>query len=159
MKFLELVHANAILPELQATDRNAVIREMVQAIVATGGLPEDQAEGVIKSIIARERTRGTTGFGKGVAAPHAKVEGLAKVVASVGRSTPGIDFSSLDGGLVHGVFLILSPTSAPEEHLRAMDLIFRHLQQERFRKFLRQATDADAILDLLREADEKTMVS
>ena len=159
MKFQDLVHKDAIRPELDATERNAVIRELIQAIVDTGGLPAAQAESVAKSIIARERTRGTTGIGKGVAAPHAKVEGLEKVVTAVGRSGPGIDFSSLDGGPVHAVFLVLSPVDKPEEHLAAMDFIFRHLSRERFRKFLRQAPDADAILDLLREADEKTMVS
>jgi PTS system nitrogen regulatory IIA component len=57
------------------------------------------------------------------------------------------------------VFLILSPTNEPEEHLRAMDLVFRHLQQERFRKFLRQSDDAERIYDLLKEVDEKALAS
>ena len=69
----------------------------------------------------------------------------------------GVDFESLDGQPVFGVFLLLSPAEQPEEHLRAMDLIFRVLQQERFRKFLRQSDSPEKIIELLREADEKSL--
>lgn len=159
MKLLELVHPKAIVADLESTDRNGVIRELVQSLADTEQLAPDQVEKVVKSIITRERTRGTTGFGKGVAVPHAKIEGLEKVMAAVGRSSRGIDFSSLDGEPVYGVFLIASPAEQPEEHLRAMDLVFRHLQQERFRKFLRQADAPEKILELLKEADEKMLVA
>lgn len=159
MKLLDLIQPAAIVPELAATERNAAIRELVQALADAKLLRTEQAELVARSIITRERTRGTTGFGKGVAVPHAKVEDQAQIVAAVGRSTAGIDFSSLDGQPVHIVFLIVSPQDRPEEHLRAMDLIFRHLQQEKFRKFLRQLDDRDKIYDLLKEADEKALVA
>lgn len=158
MKLLDLVHPKAIVPNLVSRERNGAIRELVEVLAEAGGLPTESVESVIKSIIARERTRGTTGFGKGMAAPHAKIDGLSSVIASVGRSAAGIDFSSLDGAPVHGVFLIVSPADQPEEHLRAMDLVFRNLQQEKFRKFLRQAETAEAILDLLKEADDKALV-
>lgn len=94
-----------------------------------------------------------------MAVPHAKVEGLSRVVAAVGRSSRGIDFSSLDGEPVYAVFLIASPEDQPEMHLRAMDLVFRHLQQEKFRKFLRQADLPEKVLELLKEADEKMLVA
>ena len=158
MKLLDLVHPNAVIPELQSRERNGVIRELVRVLAEAELIEPDAVDSIVKSIIARERTRGTTGFGKGVAAPHAKIDKLGRVVAAVGRSTHGIDFASLDGELVYGVFLILSPSDGPEQHLRAMDLVFRHLQQERFRKFLRQADDAQKIYDLLKEVDEKAMV-
>lgn len=158
MKLLELVGPQAIVPELASRDRNGAIRELVEVLAHAGAIAADSVEGVVKSIVTRERTRGTTGFGKGMAAPHAKVEGLQRVAAAVGRSSPGIDFASLDGAPVYGVFLILSPADQPDEHLRAMDLVFRHLQQERFRKFLRQSDTAEKIYDLLKEADEKAPV-
>jgi PTS system nitrogen regulatory IIA component len=132
---------------------------LVEVLAEAEQLERGAVESVVKSIIARERTRGTTGFGKGVAAPHAKIDGLPQVVAAVGRSTSGVDFASLDGELVHGVFLILSPAGEAEQHLRAMDLVFRHLQQERFRKFLRQSDGAEKIYDLLKEVDEKSIAT
>ncbi len=159
MKLVDLVHSNSIIAELESTDRNGVIRELVDVLAESGRISTDSADAVVKSIIARERTRGTTGLGKGVALPHAKVEGVKHVVAAVGRSSRGIEFASLDGELVYAVFLILSPPEQPEEHLRAMDLIFRHLQHEKLRKFLRQSDDPEKIYDLLKEADEKQLVS
>lgn len=157
MKLVDLVRQGAIVPELEAADRNGVIRELVTALAADGAIDSKSVDGVVKSIIARERQRGTTGFGKGVAAPHAKIEGLPSIVAALGRSSRGIDFAALDGGRVYTVFLIVSPADQPEEHLRAMDQIFRHLQQERFRKFLRQSDTVEKLYDLLKEADEKML--
>ncbi len=155
MKLIDLIASNSIIPDLVARDRNGVIRELVEVLAAAGSLAADAADAVARLIITRERTRGTTGFGKGVAVPHVKVEGLTRIVAAVGRSSRGIDFGSLDGQPVFTVFLIVSPAEQPEEHLRAMDLVFRHLQQEQFRKFLRQADQTEKIYDLLVEADEK----
>lgn len=159
MKLLDLIDSKAIVADLQSGDRNGVIRELVNVLVDAKCIESERAESIVKSIITRERTRGTTGFGKGVAAPHAKIAGLPRVVAAVGRSVKGIDFASLDGGLVYGVFLILSPEDDAEQHLRAMDLIFRHLQQEQFRKFLRHSDSAEGIFDLLREVDDKAVVT
>jgi mannitol/fructose-specific phosphotransferase system IIA component (Ntr-type) len=158
MKLLDLVHPRAIVAEVAARDRNGTVRELVEVLASAKVLDSDRVESVIKSILTRERTRGTTGFGKGMAAPHAKVDSLERVVTAVGRSSVGIDFNSLDGAPVYGVFLILSPTDQPEQHLRAMELIFRHLQQEKFRRFLRQSDTVEKIYDLLKEADEKALV-
>ena len=156
MKLLDLIDRKSIIPNLASLDRNGVVRELVEVLVRARLLSEAAVEGIVRSIITRERTRGTTGFGKGVAVPHVKVEVLPRIVAAVGRSDRGVDFGSLDGQPVYSVFLIVSPADQPEEHLRAMDLIFRHLQQEQFRKFLRQADTTDKIHDLLVEADEKS---
>ncbi len=158
MKLLEIVHPGAIVCSLQSQERNGVVRELVDALAAAGQIGADAVENVTRSILARERSRGTTGFGKGAAAPHAKIEGLPRVVAAVGRSESGVDFASLDREPVFCVFLILSPAERPEEHLHAMDMVFRHLQQDTFRRFFRQSKDAAAILDLLREADERLTV-
>ena len=158
MKLVDLIQPTSIIAELEPTTRGGVVRDLVQLLGNGELIDKASVEGVVKSIIARERTRGTTGFGKGVAAPHAKLDGLPRAVAAVGRSSRGIDFASLDGEPVFGVFLILSPAERPEEHLRAMDLVFRHLQQEKFRRFLRQADSVEKIYDLLKEADEKQLV-
>jgi nitrogen PTS system EIIA component len=156
MKLLDLIDRKSVIADLAGSDRNSAIRDLVAQLATANLLEESAVEGIVRSIITRERTRGTTGFGKGVAVPHVKVEGLPRIVAAVGRSSHGIDFGSLDGQPVYSVFLIVSPADQPEEHLRAMDLIFRHLQQEQFRKFLRQSDTVEKIYDLLNEADEKT---
>jgi PTS system fructose-specific IIA component/PTS system nitrogen regulatory IIA component len=159
MKLCELVQPGSIIPALASEDRNGAIRDLVQVLAGGGLLDPDSTESIIRSIITRERTRGTTGFGKGAAIPHTKVDALDRVVAAVGRSPAGVDFGSLDGQPVYTIFLILSPSDRADDHVQAMNLIFGHLQQEQFRKFMRQSDTAEKIFDLLKEADEKTLVT
>lgn len=153
MKLLDLVEPSSILASLSATDKAGAIRELVEALASGGRIDASQSESVVKSILVREKTRGTTAFGKGVAAPHTKLAGQRKVVCAVGRSATGVDFAALDGEAVFGVFLLVSPEDQPELHLQAMNIVFRTLQRDRFRKFLRQCASAQEIYELLREAD------
>ena len=119
MKLSELIHAPSVIAELQATDRNGVIREMTQALADHGALSKGDVEAVARAVITREN-QGSTGFGKGVAVPHVKHEGVKKMVATIGRSSHGVDFAALDRAPVYTVVMLLSPASAPEEHLAAM---------------------------------------
>lgn len=154
MKLLDLVEPSSIVASLGGTERAAVIRELVEVLARGGQIDPSQCESVVKSILVREKTRGTTAFGKGVAAPHTKLAGQSRVVCAVGRSETGVDFAALDGEAVFGVFLLVSPEDQAERHLQAMNVVFRTLQRERFRKFLRQCGSAQEIYELLREADD-----
>jgi len=153
MKFADFVCFDAIIPEMEAKDRNGVIAELVSALDKAKRLGRNNSEGIIKAIIKREN-EASTGIGKGVAVPHVKHSVVKDVVATVGRSSTGIDFDSLDKQPVYSVILLISPADNPDKHLQAMESIFRHLQQEKFRKFLRQSQTSEEIEDLLREADE-----
>lgn len=153
MKLSELICTPAIIPELEGTDRNAVIRELAKSLASHGAVAEEHVETIARAAIAREN-QGSTGFGKGVAVPHVKHECIEKMTATIGRSSHGVDFAALDRAPVYTVVMLLSPASAPEEHLAAMERIFRYLQRENFRRFLRQAETQEAILDLVVEADD-----
>ena len=153
MKLTDLIHKPSIVSELQATDRNGVIRELVQSLADSGALSPDHVETVARAAINRER-QGSTGFGKGVAVPHVKHSSIKKMTATIGRSSRGVDFAALDRAPVYVVVMLLSPADAPEEHLAAMERIFRYLQREKFRRFLRQADSHEAIVELLEEVDE-----
>ena len=155
MKFADFICFEAIIPELKAKDRNGVIAELVSALYKVGrlGKGKGNCEEIIKAVIKREN-EASTGMGKGVAVPHVKHEAVKDVVATIGQSSVGIDFSSLDKQPVYSVILIISPVNKPDKHLQVMESIFKHLQEEKFRKFLRQSKEAEEIEELLREADE-----
>jgi len=144
---------DAVIAELESTDRDGVIKEMCEKLVESGEMSEADAPEIIKALIKREK-QGSTGFGKGVAVPHVKHSAVKKLTASIGRSTAGIDFAALDRAPVYIVVLLLSPEDNPEEHLQAMEKLFRHLQRDNFRKFLRQSETPEQIMDLIREAEE-----
>ncbi len=153
MKFADFVCFEAVIPQLTATDRNGAIAELVTALDKAAKLGEDKCKEVIKEVIKREK-EGSTGIGRGVAVPHVKHTAVKDMVAAVGLSSSGIDFSALDKKPVYSVILLISPPDDPDKHLQAMENIFRHLLKERFRKFLRQCQSSEQIEDLLREADE-----
>jgi mannitol/fructose-specific phosphotransferase system IIA component (Ntr-type) len=156
MKLNDFVIQDALVPSLSATERDDVVAELIDALVAAGATPAELRDELIKEIVKREKN-GSTGFGKGVAVPHVKHEKLPKMAAAIGISEPGVDFNALDKAPVHTVVLLLSPTDKPDEHLQAMENIFSNLQKDQFRRFLRQAGSREAILDVLQDADAQRL--
>ena len=153
MKLMDIVVEDAIIPELTATNRDGVIGELVDALVAAGCATEEQRTELTKAIIRREN-KGSTGFGHGVAVPHIKHADIKDMRIAIGNSPAGIDFKSLDREPVFSVILLLSPEDQPENHLDAMGAIFSNLSSATFRRFLRQSSTSDDVLTLLNETDE-----
>lgn len=152
MKLTDLVAQGAILVRLASSDRDAVIGEMIDALVAAGHAPAGVRDELVAKVLERER-RGSTGFGKGVAVPHVKHKAVGAMVAAIGLSPGGIEFAALDKQPVYSVFLLVSPDDRPEEHLQAMEVIFKSLSKDTFRRFLRQSSSVEEVQTLLDEAD------
>ena len=153
MKLSDIMVSDAIVPAIAAKTRDEAIGELVAALAEADAIPKAKVEPIRKAILARE-AQATTGIGKGVALPHAKVKGIKKPIATIGCSSEGIEFASLDSKPVYSVILLLSNPDNPDEHLQAMETIFKHVQRDIFRKFLRQSETREAIIDLIYDADE-----
>ena len=153
MKLRDFIVAEAVVPELSASDRDGVIRELVTSLAKAGAVPTDAVNEVVAALVKREMN-GSTGFGKGVAVPHVKHPKVQKMAGTIGRSVNGVDFAALDHQPVYSVVLLLSPENQPQQHLQAMNIIFSNLQRDMFRRFLRQSTTRDGIVELLDEADQ-----
>jgi len=153
MKLKEFIVTEAIIPQINSTDRDGALRELVTSLAAAGALAQDAVDDVVAALIKREQN-GSTGFGKGVAVPHVKHPKVTKMAGTVGRSVNGIDFAALDHQPVYSVVLLLSPENQPQQHLQAMNAVFNNLQKDTFRRFLRQSGTREAIAELLDEADQ-----
>ncbi len=156
MKLGDIVVQEAVVTELRAMERDDVIAEIIDALIASGAAPPEVRGELIASVLERE-SKGTTGFGKGVAVPHVKHKAVRRMAAGVALSPRGIDFSSMDKQPVYSVFLLLSPDNKPEEHLQAMEVIFRNLSKETFRRFLRQASTPADVKQLIEDADNQAI--
>jgi mannitol/fructose-specific phosphotransferase system IIA component (Ntr-type) len=152
MKLNDFIAQDALIPQLKSTDRDESVGELLDALIDAGCVPGNLRNELIQKIIERE-DRGSTGFGKGVAVPHVKHSGIDKMVATIGISERGVEFNALDKAPVYSIVLLVSPLDKPDEHLHAMENIFRNLQKDLFRTFLRQAGSVEEILDLVQEAD------
>ena len=154
MKLMEFIATSAVLANLKATTARSAINEMVGALITINAVSKKDRRKMVDAILRREK-KGTTGFGNGVAIPHAKHEGITGVVGLVARSAAGIHFAALDRRPVHLFFLLLSNPDQPEQHLKAMEHIFRSVKNDHLRRFMCQASTREELVGLLREADEE----
>jgi mannitol/fructose-specific phosphotransferase system IIA component (Ntr-type) len=153
MKLSDFVVREAILVDLQATGKEEAIREIVASLCTSGRLAEADQDSVARAILNREEL-GSTGIGQGVAVPHTRHPKVDRLIGTVALSRRGVDFAALDGEPVHILFLLVSPPNQPGDHLRALENISRHLKDERFVSFLRQAKTREDVVELLDEADQ-----
>ena len=158
MKFSDFINNKAINASMSATDKEAVIRELVAGLVASGGLKASDEDEIIQAILKREEL-GTTGIGRGIAVPHTKHASVSSPVGTVGVSAEGVDFKSLDGEPVQLFFMLISPPDQQSEHLKALENITKKLHDETFCRFLKQARSADDVQQILTEADDNQFVS
>ena len=149
-----LLSAQAILPEMQATERYAAIAELVNLLVARGQIAPENRDTVLAALRAREETM-STGIGFGIAIPHASSEHVTEVVAAFGRSSTGIEFESLDNAPVKFVVLFVVPKDQFQTHLRTLAAIAKFLNDRAVRDRLGSAATADEILAIFEKSGTK----
>lgn len=152
LKLTDIVTRGAITVPLKGRERDQVVSELVDSLVAAGAVEKESRDHLCLRVLDRE-LKSTTGFGKGVAVPHAKDPRMKRISAAVGLSPSGVEFNSLDRQPVYTVILLISPEELPNEHLRAMEAIFKHVGSDVFRRLLRQCQTASDVWSLLQEAD------
>ena len=146
-----LLSANAILPEMQATERYAAIAELVDLLVDRDQIAPEDKETVLNALRAREETM-STGIGFGIAIPHASSDKVSKVVACFGRSSAGIEFESLDNQPVKFVVLFVVPKDQFQTHLRTLAAIAKFLNDRGVRDKLGEAKTGAEILEIFEKS-------
>lgn len=160
-KVAKLVADGAIRPEEEAKKiwyltKEEPIRAMVSSLKQSGSIDSEEEESIIKKLMEREEL-GSTGIGNGVAIPHTKHPSVSDPVSTIAIVKEGVDFESLDHGPVYILFLLISPPERSGDHLRGLENISRHLRNQKFCSFLRQARSREDIIELLREADNNEL--
>ena len=154
MRMSDFVVREAIVPALTASNKEAVIRGMVESLRNAGQFRGADVEDVIRAILKRELL-GSTGIGRGVAIPHTKHNGVERLIGTVAVSRAGVPFDSVDREPVHVFVLLISPQDRPGDHLRALENVSRCLRDDSFVRSLRQATTREEIIRLLERADSQ----
>ena len=155
MRMTDFVVRDAIIPELTATTKDGVIREMVASLGSAGLFKGTETDDIVKAVLKRELL-GSTGIGRGVAIPHTKHNSVEKLIGTVAVSRPGVSFDSLDGEPVHVFVLLISPQDRPGDHLRALENVSRSLRDDGFVRALRSAQTADDIWNMLNDTGPQT---
>ncbi|GAB6470641.1 PTS fructose transporter subunit IIABC [Bacillus cereus] len=149
MKITELLKRNTVIMNLTASNKEAVIDELVEKLDGANRL-NSKAE--FKEAILKRESQSTTGIGEGIAIPHAKTKAVKQPAICFGRSVSGINYESLDGQPAHLFFMIAASEGANNTHLETLSRLSTLLMDEGFRKQLLEAKDEE---ELLRLFDEK----
>ena len=140
----DLLRADAVLTGVAAPNKKMLLQLLGTAAAPLVGLASRL---IVDRLTAREKL-GSTGFGGGVAIPHAKLEGLRQVTGLFARMAQPIDFDAVDDLPVDLVFLLLSPTEAGADHLKALARVSRRMRDRAFLAKLRGAGSRDAVYAL-----------
>lgn len=144
----ELTRPDLVFTDLPATDRQEVLRALAGR-VAEQGLVKS-GEDLFQKLWEREQL-GTTGIGSGIAIPHCKLPGLAHGVVAVGLTPQGVDFGAADGKPVQVLFLVVSPSGSPAEHLQILAALSRWVRADRHAEKIVALRDPAAVYDLLQD--------
>src|SRR5262245_4065699 len=142
MRLQELIPPQHIVLGLEAADKWEVIERLTGNLRDQGAVPEELAGGYRDAVVQRERSM-STGMERGIAIPHAAVDGLERVVAGLGvvagPNGEGVPFDSVDSGPAWLVVLLLIPRPQKLLHIRTLADLARHLGSEDVRQALRNA--------------------
>ena len=153
MKLMEFIVKDAIIPDLESTEKMSVIAEMVNALKEADSISGGDVNDILRALKKREEL-GSTGIGKGVAVPHTKHTSIKNIIGLLARSTKGVEFDALDGEPVYLFFMLLSPNDSAGSHLAALERISNVIRDSDFRRFIKDATTKEGIIDILKEMDD-----
>lgn len=146
-----------ILCQVPATSKKQLFLELatqLDACQALEGSGHDVRD-VVAAAIERERL-GSTGVGSGVAIPHARLEGIQAVRGVFASLSTPLDYEAIDDRPVDLVAMLVAPSDAGTEHLRALAQISRRLRREDVRARLRAAPNAQSLIISLLDDPEAT---
>ncbi len=141
--------SGSVVLDLQSTDKESALRELIRGAPVFRGLPDVAA--LEDAVLRREREQ-STGFGHGVAVAHGRIADLEGVLIALGLSRAGIPFGSTDGQPVHLLFVIVSPPGPCVDYLQALSCLVRAIRRGEVRQSLLDTEDRSEIERRIRAA-------
>lgn len=145
---VEYIKESQIVANFKERTKDAALDRIAEFIVSSGGAGSLSAEQISAALKEREEL-GSTGFGNGIAIPHARIAGLDDFVVFFCISRSGVPFDSVDKKKVHIFCTILAPEDKVNEHLKVLASFSRILSNPNFRREILQAMSEEVIHETL----------
>jgi len=150
MNLLDILSPKSIKVPLQATEKKAVIAELVDLLAGAKFIKD--AETIKKVVWEREQQR-TTGIGEGLAIPHGKSRSCDQLVMAIGRPAEPIDFDAIDKRPVRLIVLLVSPPEKTADHIQALGKISRMMSDPATRTAAYNAESAEDLYEIFKQAE------
>ncbi|GHT54731.1 PTS sugar transporter subunit IIA [Endomicrobiia bacterium] len=144
------LNQSTIIVDLKSTDKKSIIIELIDVLKNTRKL--GKSDEIINAVLEREKL-GSTGIGQGVAIPHGKTDVLDKQIGVLGISRNGVEFNSLDGELVHIIFVLVGPAEVAEQHLKALSRISKLFRNKFLREDIIKAKTVEEVVEIIEKED------
>jgi PTS system nitrogen regulatory IIA component len=141
----DLLNESQILLGVGALTKSALLTTLAQRASKVTGIGEPA---IAAALTARE-TLGSTGFGGGIAMPHARIDGLPAMFALFARLDKPVPFEAIDGKPVDLVVMLLSPRAGDADHLAVLAAFSRRLRDQSVAGALRAVATAASARELL----------
>lgn len=147
MELSSILKPEAVKVITSASSKKRLLNEIGDIVQSVYGLDNSAA---VDALLERE-SLGPTGVGHGVALPHARVDGLDRVVGVFLLLEQPVDFDAVDRQPVDLVFALFAPKEDGVEHLKALARVSRTLRDEAVRDKLRANGDPSTLYAILTE--------
>lgn len=147
MILTKYINTACILPEMNAKNKADALKELTHVLFEKKKM-HDSMGPAMDQIMARESTE-STGIGRGIAVPHARVPGMKQMACAVGRIPHGLDFMAVDRTPVHLIFLICYPPSEQTAYLNFIATVAKLLSNQNHLNDMLQAEDAESMFSIL----------
>jgi PTS system fructose-specific IIA component/PTS system nitrogen regulatory IIA component len=170
MLLRDFISPATVIGEVSSTTRDEALAEILDTMAERGALLENLRNGLLEALIQREEIA-STAIGNGVAVPHAKHPGIAKLTGIVARCREGVMFQQPPakplladkqivnphaGQPVYLVVMMLSNQQLIAQHLAALGYVGKMLiHSPEMVTLIRNAHDEKAIWNLLLENDKR----
>ena len=142
---------------LESESKEELFEELVDVLARSYPTKSPFPRQKILDALIRREAKMSTGIAKGIALPHATVEGLDTLRGVLGISSKGIDYDSLDGHPVFLVFMLLTPPDDAESHLHSLQRMASLIDDTDMTSRLAASASSSEAFALIKEFDSSDL--
>lgn len=121
--------------DFKASDKESGLHKLAELMCRSEILKNFSPDEIYKALNDRE-SKGSTGFGGGIAIPHCQIKGIDEFIIGIAVSKRGVNFEALDKKKVKIFTVIIGPEGDPASHLKLLAQLSRELKEPEVREEL-----------------------
>ncbi len=148
--FYHFLAEDNIICGVKGKDSRELIEELATRLCkTTAGLDKNA---VVEAVVAREEVAPTV-IASGLAVPHARMEGVDKLLVALGISREGVDFNCPEMPPVKVAAMILTPKDDPGLHLQVLAALAKDFQNQEVIDGIAELRTPTEVMDYFDRAD------